>query len=202
VIRNATPEKSAMSATATAPPPAAPTGLMTAEEFFAHHARPNTVLRRGRLVEYPDMPSLRHGQVCSKAGRLLGNFADDNNLGQVMSNDSHIVLKRNPDTVLGPDLCYFSYERMPKGPAPDKLSELIPELVVEVRSPSNTWTAIFGKVGDYLAAGVTAVLVLDPDGLAASVYRASGQVIHHTGDTLDLADALPGYTVPVRNFFE
>lgn len=34
-----------MSATATAP---SPTGLMTAEEFLAHHARPNAVLRRGR----------------------------------------------------------------------------------------------------------------------------------------------------------
>jgi len=175
---------------------------MTAEEFFAHHARANTDLRRGRLVEYPIMPSLRHGQVCLKAGRLIGNYAADNNLGQVMSNDSHIVVKRNPDTVLGPDLCYFSYERMPKGPAPDGLSELTPELTVEVRSPSNTWTTIFGKVGDHLAAGVTAVLVLDPDGMTASVYRASGQVIHHTGDQLDLADVMPGFKLPVARFFE
>jgi Uma2 family endonuclease len=90
---------------------------------------------------------------------------------------------------------------MPKGPAPDGFSELIPELVVEVRSPSNTWTAIFDKVGDSLAAGVTAVLVLDPDGMTASVYRASGQVIHHVGDAVDLADALPGYTAPVAKFF-
>jgi Uma2 family endonuclease len=189
-------------ATATLPLPTPAVGLMTAEEFFAHHAHPRKELWRGRLVEYPDMPSLRHGQVCSRAGRLIGNFVEDNNLGQTMSNDSHIVVKRNPDTVLGPDLCYFSYERMPKGPAPDTLSELIPELTVEVRSPSNTWTKIFGKVGDYLAAGVTAVLVLDPDGMTASVYRASGQVIHHTGDQLDLADVLPGFVVPVRRFFE
>jgi hypothetical protein len=88
-------------ATETLTPPAAPAGLMTAEEFFAHHARPNAILRRGRLVEYPVMPSLRHGQVCLKAGRLLGNFADDNNLGRVLSNHPHIVVKRNPDTVLG-----------------------------------------------------------------------------------------------------
>lgn len=45
-------------------------------------------------------------------------------------------------------------------------------------------------------------LVLDPDGMTASVYRASGQVIRHTGDTVDLTDALPAFAPPVKAFFE
>lgn len=185
--------------TAVAPPAV---GLMTAEEFMARHARPRMELRRGRLVAYPDMPSLRHGQVCSRADRLIGNFADERNLGQVMSNDPHVLVKRNPDTVLGPDLCYFSFAKLPQGPAPDGVSDLVPEMVLEVRSPSNTWTAIFGKIGDYLAAGVLLVVVLDPDGMTASTYRASGQTICHTGDQLDLSDVMHGFAVPVRRFFE
>ena len=189
--------------TAAAPVPPAPAKkLVTAEEFLERYAHRYAELIDGGLVEF-GMPSLRHGEVCSRVDRLIGNFVEDRQLGRTMANDPHILISRNPDTVRGPDVCYFSFARLPPGPAPDGVSELVPELTVEVRSPSNTWTQIFGKIGDYLRVGVTAVLVLDPDGLTASVYRAdTGQQIFHTGDELTLPDVLPGFAVPVKRFFE
>lgn len=175
--------------------------LVTAEEFVEKYSHDYAELIDGVLKEH-GMPSLRHGQVCLKAGRMIGNFVEERQLGHTMSNDSHILIRKSPDTVRGPDLSFYSFQRLPPGPAPEGLSEVVPELVVEVRSPSNTWMAIFSKVGDYLQAGVTAVLVLDPDGLTASVYRGTGQAILHAGDTLTLPDVLPGFAVPVAKFFE
>ena len=185
----------------TAPTTQATPHLVTAEEFVDKYSHDYAELIDGVLKER-GMPSLRHGQVCLKAGRLIGNFVEDRQLGHTMSNDSHILIRKNPDTVRGPDLSYYSFQRLPPGPAPEGLSDVVPELVVEIRSPSNTWMAIFSKVGDYLQAGVTAILVLDPDGVTASVYRGTGQVILHAGDTLTLPDVLPGFAVPVAKFFE
>jgi Uma2 family endonuclease len=176
--------------------------LITAEEFVEKYSHQYAELIRGELKEY-GMPSGRHGQVCLKTGRLIGNYVEQHNLGHTCSNDTSLLIRRNPDTVRGPDICYFSFSRIPPGPLPETVLEAIPELTCEVRSPSNTWTEIFGKIGDYLRRGVTAVLVLDPDGLTASVYRESnGQVVFHMGDTLTLPDVLPGFAVPVAKFFE
>ncbi len=180
--------------------PAVPS--VTAEEFVDRYSHQYAELIDGVLVEF-GMPSGRHGQVCSKADRLIGNFVEQNQLGHTLSNDTSILIRRDPDTVRGPDICFIGYDRLPPGPIPEGVIQAIPQLVAEVRSPSNTWTDIFGKIGDYLKRGVTAVLVLDPDGMTASVYRGSnGQEVFHAGDTLELPDVLPGFAVPVKQFFE
>ena len=36
-------------------------------------------------------------------------------LGRVVTNDSGIVTQRDPDTVRGADVAYYSYARLPKG---------------------------------------------------------------------------------------
>ncbi len=62
--------------------------LMTAEEFgrMPDDGR-RTELVQGRVIELPP-PRSRHGKVCNKTGRLLGNFAEEHDLGHVMSNDT------------------------------------------------------------------------------------------------------------------
>src|SRR5215469_2630471 len=108
--------------------------LMTAEEFSN---RPDPgypeELVRGRTVAMP-VPDRRHGLVCSKADRILGNFVDEHDLGRVMSNDSGVITERGPDTVRGADVCYYSYTCLPKGPLPEGYLPVTPELVFEVRS--------------------------------------------------------------------
>jgi len=190
-----------MSALLTPPMPGAPPALLTAEEFFEIYAGEHYELVRGHAQEVP-VPSARHGGIAVRAIRYLDRFVDDNKLGRICGNDSSIVLRRSPDTVRGPDVCYFSYTRMPLGPAPEGVCNIVPELTVEVRSPSNTWSDIFGKVGEYLKAGVVVVLVLDSETGIASPYRQSGQQVFVKTDTLALPDVLPGFGVPVASFFE
>ena len=155
----------------------------------------------GRPTEI-EMPSMRHGLACVKATRFLDAFVDGHRLGRVFPNDSLFLIRRNPDVLRGPDVCYYSFARMP-GAAPDGVCEVAPELAVEVKSPSNTWTELFVKVGEYLEAGVTAVLLIDPERRTASVYRSdTGQVTFAPSDTLTLPDVLPGFAVEVAKFFE
>ena len=124
-------------------------------------------------------------------------------LGRVATNDSWIKTGSNPDTVRGADVCFFSYERLPRGAIPDGLLPVAPDLVVEVRSPTDRWNNIFIKVGEYLGAGVRVVVVLDPASASASVYRLEElQQIFHNSDPLTLPDVLPGFSVVVSRLFE
>ena len=180
----------------------APT-LMTAEEF-ARRPDPGhpEELVRGRIVPMPP-PTRRHGQICGKSVRILGNFADEHDLGQVLSNDSGVITEQGPDTVRGADVAFYSYQRIPRGPLPADYGERAPELVVEVRSPSDRWPKILAKVAEFLNAGVLAVVVLDDDSRTALLSMAD-QAPRRLGpeDELAIPEILPGFSVPVRRFFE
>ena len=189
-------------ATPTAPPPTG-SPLMTGEEFVRIDGHEQMALIDGVLVSEPDMPSVTYGEVCHHVGRHLGNFIYDNKLGRVCNNDTSIRFKRNPDTVRGPDVSYFSAARMPPGPRLEAVTDVIPELVVEVRSPSNTWAVLLAKVALYLEAGVTAVMVVVPEDETATVYRLNEfHQTFHNGDVIELPDVLPGFAVPLKRFFE
>ncbi len=185
-----------------APTPTLTPVLLTAEDFAARYANVHAELVKGIVKEYP-VPWPKHGFLCTNIAWLLTVHVKEHDLGRVATNDSWIQTGRNPDTVRGADVCFFSYERLPKGKVPEGLLPVVPELVVEVRSPSDRWDAIFTKVGEYLAAGVRVVVVLDPKSETASVYRLEElQQTFHNGDPLVVPDVLPGFSVAVSRLFE
>jgi len=186
--------------TAVQTPPAG--GLLTAEVFAERFAGRRVELVAGRVVEVP-VSFPKHGKVCSRVAQFVGNFADAHDLGHVVSNDAWIVTRRGDDTARGPDFCFFSYTRLPKGPLPEGLLPVVPEVVFEVRSPTDRWTAVVVKMLEYLAAGVSVVVILDPKTKSASVFRDEDrQDIIEEHQELTLPDVLPGFAVPARKFFE
>jgi Uma2 family endonuclease len=102
-------------------------------------------LVRGRVVA-KSVPDRRHGYVCGKAVRIFGNFVDAREIGRVMCNDSGVITERDPDTVRGADVAYYSYSRLAKGALPTGYGPEVPELVVEVRSATDRWREILDKV--------------------------------------------------------
>ena len=175
--------------------------LMTGEEFFEQHGDDCYELYHGIVRETP-MSTPDHGLICWTFSGLLFAYLQVNDQGRGFSNDTKIRISRNPDTVYGPDVCYFSYERMPRHERPKSLCDTIPELACEVRSPSNSWNDIFIKVDDYLAAGVIVVLVFDGNTQTVSIHRkGADQLTLRIGDILELPELFPGFAVPVERFF-
>jgi Uma2 family endonuclease len=177
--------------------------LLTAEQFGE---RPDPgypeELVRGRIVTIPP-PKPRHGQICARAVYLLTRFLEENNRGHVLSNDSGVITERGPDTVRGADVAYCSYDRIPKGPLPDRYFDIVPELIIEVRSPSDGWPKVFQKASEYLAAGVSVVVVLDDQRRSAHVLGADGTARMLAGDEeLTIPEILGDFRVAVRRFFE
>jgi Uma2 family endonuclease len=177
--------------------------LLTAEEYrlLPDNGQP-TELIQGRIVPM-NMPAPRHGQICSKIDRIVGNYADEHDLGHVVTNDAGVVTKRGPDSVRGADVALYSYARVPRGPLPEGYLPVAPDLAFEVKSPGDSWPDIVAKVDEYLQAGVLVVCVLDPQTQTAHVYVAGQlpRVFTADGD-LVLPQVLGDFRVPVRRFFD
>lgn len=177
--------------------------LLTAEQYrlLPDNGQP-TELVRGRIVPV-NVPGLRHGQVASKIDRIVGSFAEERELGHIVTCDSGIITERDPDTVRGADVAFYSYSRVPRGPLPQGYAPVPPELVFEVRSPTDRWRDVLAKVVEYLDAGVSVVCVADPGTETMRVYRIDRQdeVIPPDGD-LTIPEVLGAFRVPVRRFFE
>ena len=197
-------------ATVTPPPapqsPTPPVARMTAEEFGIKHSGDRVEYIDGEVKEIP-MAGGKHGKVCYRAATAVGGFVDANDLGHIFINDTFVKVptKDDPERVYGPDVCFVSFDRLAKdAEIPAGTVVIVPNLVVEVRSPFDTWAHVFRKVGDYLEAGVPVVIVLDPSTLTASVYRSevtNPQHIFSATDTLTVPDVLPGFAVPVASLF-
>ena len=140
--------------------------------------------------------------LCS-GGLSLRRYLEDHDLGHVLSNDAGVITERDPDTVRGADVAFYSYTRLPKGPLPGNYGPEVPELVVEVRSPSDRWPKILAKVAEYLDAGVTVVVVLDDESRTAILYFSDRPSLTlKPDDELTVPEILPGFAVAVRRFFE
>lgn len=149
-----------------------------------------------------NMPGFRHGAVCSRIARLVGNFVEESSAGTVLSNDSGILTKRDPDSVRGADVAFYSYARIPQGEMPVGYPRVAPELGFEVLSPSDDWAEALAKVAEYLKAGVVTVCVVDPETETVIAYHADQIEQAFRGDeALTLPRILPGLSIPVRKLF-
>ena len=178
-------------------------GLLTAEEFARLPQPPDgsqQELVNGVVISTPP-PSFHHGRTCSIVGRELGGFVDARQLGWLTSNNSGVILGRNPDTVRGPDLAFWSRERMPTPPRTG-YAEIAPDLVIEVLSPSDVFPQILRKVQQYLRAGTREVWLVDPEDRSVTVCRTGqDQVILSNGETLSGGDVLPGFSCLIAELF-
>jgi Uma2 family endonuclease len=181
---------------------ATPTRLLTAEEY-AQRPDPGhpEELVRGEIVPMAQ-PGVRHGEVCNEVAFLLWSHVRQHDLGRILTNDTGVITERGPDTVRGADVAYYSFERLPKGPGPEGYAPTAPDLVVEVRSPSERWIDLHEKVGEYLKVGVRAVIVLEPEGRTAHVFTPDAMP-QRLGpeDELAVPEILGELRVPVARFF-
>jgi Uma2 family endonuclease len=174
--------------------------LITAEEF-ARMPEPldgsRQDLVRG-VIETMPPPGTRHGVCCLKVGRRVGNFVDEQDRGTVACNDSGFISERDPDTVRGPDVSYWSRERLPV--VPDGYAEVPPDLAVEVVSPTDHHARIMMRVHHHLTHGVRRVWLVDPEDRSMIVYRSlQDWTFLQESDTLSGEDVLPGFSCRVAD---
>jgi len=184
--------------------------LMTAEELMTNPV-PNmrTELVGGRL-QVCEPPGYRHGDVAARVLVAIGTHLanERRNLGwsklrgRLLAAETGFTLQRNPDTVRAPDVAYVRAERVPTEDLPG-YAEFAPDLVVEVRSPSDRTGMVLAKVADWLNAGTMVVWTIDPALRVARVYRADGgESMLDATESLSGEDVLPGLVIPLSDLFD
>ena len=188
--------------TATKPKAKPATKLLTADDLLRLDAQGiRGELIRGELSE--TMPAgHRHGKIVMNLGAELRNFVKPRKLGTLVASDSGVLLERDPDTVREPDIAFFSAEKIPLDADIPGYAESVPDLVVEVVSPSDSRTAVNDKALMWLRYGARLVWVVYPEARAVDVHR-EGRPVAALGenDALDGMDVLPGFSCPVRVVF-
>jgi Uma2 family endonuclease len=180
--------------------------LLTADEFWEFVHRPENLDRdfdliQGEVVEV-SRPTQPHGAVALLVAFELQLYARAVRKGYVVTNDSGVVLGKKADSVVGPDVAYFT-DAQKFDDLPPKWAEVPPVLVVEVLSPNDEPSEVNEKIELYLKNGVKVLWLVDFARRKVTIYRPDKTltVIKEDGE-LTGGDDLPGLTIKVADIFK
>ncbi len=131
---------------------------------------------RGVVVEKAPM-GVFEAEVASVVLEHLGPIARSRRIGRAVS-ETLFLIDPATDLKRRPDLAFVSHERWPlENRAPRApVWEIVPEIAVEIISPTNLANEVEGRVGEYLKAGVRLVWVVYPIHGVVYVYESADVV--------------------------
>jgi Uma2 family endonuclease len=183
------------------------TPIITEEDLLRLNAQDQRVeLFEGEIVPM-SAAGFEHVVIAGNIYDILKPFARKHRLGYVLSDSLIYVLRVYEgglrDTRI-PDVSFIRKGRLPKPEDIHRPFHGVPDLAVEVVSPSETAESLMKKVRDYLGEGTEEVWVVYPDlkeihifeGREADIVR-----IYREGDTFTAETLFPGLQIAVAEFF-
>jgi Uma2 family endonuclease len=154
------------------------------------------------VLEVREPPGEVHGWVECNVASLLRAYARRHRLGYVLTGDSGYLTRGDDRTVRAPDVAFLSFERRPPGSLSSGYGGVPPDLVVEVLSPQDRPREVLNKVREWLSFGVTAAWVVDPRRRTVEIHEEDSSRLLGERGVIDGGRAVPGFSAPVREFFE
>ncbi len=175
--------------------------LVTAEELLQMPDHKFYELIEGRLVKWGPEGFL-HGKTSATTLGILGQYVHENDLGVMLAAGCGFFLQHDPDTVRAVDGAFIAKDRLPPEGVPIGYFDTIPDLVVEVVSPSDRAGQVQAKIEQWIEHGVKLVWLVYPEERSLMVYRSLSEVqVLHESDTLTGDPVLPGFSCPVAEIF-
>jgi Uma2 family endonuclease len=157
----------------------------------------------GEIVELPPR-GVYQSWIASKLYFFLQRYLEEQKLGkagvELLFDFSKTIGKKRR-----PDLSYVSYDRWPRGvdPPDEEAWEVVPNLAVEVISPTNTVYELQGKISEYFQVGVERVWVVFPAQRQVSVYDSPNSIRIFTANEVLVDEGLfPGFRFALGDLFE
>jgi Uma2 family endonuclease len=157
----------------------------------------------GIKVDLPPMSSYAV-RIANILSQRIAAFAEPQDLGESIVED--IFNLRLPlDRNRRPDVAFISRQRWPKDrpqPTEGDVWDVVPDLIVEVVSPSDKAEELRTKVREYFEAGARQVWVIYPRERQADLFQSLTSVRVLTDhDDIDGGDVLPGFRLPLARLF-
>jgi Uma2 family endonuclease len=162
-------------------------------------------LVNGQRVEMPPM-SIRAVTVATRLGTLINSFAGPRRLGEAfLEMLIQVPVPEDEDRNRRPDVCFVStlklIEARPEDPDANAW-DVVPDLAIEVTSPTDRAAEQREKVQEYLRLGIPWVWVVYPSLRIVDVYNSSGAARTFGPDgNLPGDPVLPGLEIPLGELF-
>lgn len=157
----------------------------------------------GEVIEIPPMGTFE-ADIANLLAELINDHARPRKLGRAFV---EVLYRIDADRKIRrqPDVAFVSASRWPVGKRAPKANswQVVPDLAVEVVSPSDLAAHLNRKISDFFQAGTVAVWVIYQETRQVYVYSSPTAVEILTPPAeLDGGAILPGFRLPVARLFD
>ena len=137
-------------------------------------------------------------EISSRLIAFLFTWVNPRRLGRVFDSAGGFIL---PDSNLtAPDVSFVRAARLRQSPR--YFGELVPDLVVEIKSQSDRIKPLVTKILNFITLGAVIGILIDPDEETVTVYRHQGEpTILNNGDILTVPELFPGWELAVSELW-
>ena len=174
--------------------------LLTAEEFdnYPFEEDKRYELDEGELIE-TTRPAFKHNWILDNTLFDLTAYFRKNRTGLALGSENLYAI--SPSTRLAPDVAVILGDRFAELRDAKEIP-IIPDITVEILSPSETPRTIHRKLKQYFTAGVKEVWLIDPETKTAEIWTGpalpEGELT--TADAIGSA-LLPGFKLHLEELF-
>ena len=183
--------------------------LIDVDELWdlAHH--PDNHFKHFELIDgvlyEMSPPGQQHGEIAVNVAMCINAFVREHGLG-IVTVETGYFPRGDRYTVLSPDVAFLSRDRN-LDPSNKRYVPIMPDLAVEILSPSDTISKLRAKAEIYLRKGARLVWIVIPDERSVEIFRMGddGEIERElvAGEgALTGEDVLPGFSLPLRSVFE
>lgn len=135
-------------------------------------------------------------EVAFRVGANLWNWTEPRQLGRITGSSAGF----NLTNTRAPDVSFIRAERLPRSPR--GYATIPPDLMVEVKSPTDKIDELRDKIDEFLAQGTVVGILVNPENHTVEI-RQSNQtpLVLGDGDVLTVPDLLPGWEVPISELW-
>ena len=182
--------------------------LYTVDDVWRLAQQPENELKHFYLIDgelFWDMPpGFLRGHIAGLIFHYFLVFAAQHDLGKPTVESGYYTAE-DRSTLLAPDVAFVSKEKIPLA-NPTQFLAAMPDLAVEIQSPSNSLAELRRKAAVYLANGSELVWLVLPERAAVEVWRlgsdgqAASEMIDKDG-SLSGEPVLPGFELELQRLF-
>ncbi|MEG4959587.1 MULTISPECIES: Uma2 family endonuclease [unclassified Microcoleus] len=131
-------------------------------------------------------------------GSLLRNWVKPRKLGRVFESSGGFILPNS--NLTAPDVSFVVADRLKQSKR--YFAELVPDLVVEIKSQSERLKPLREKILSFIELGTQVGILIDPDKRTVTIYTPTAEpVVLRDGDMISIPELLAGWEVPVAELW-